>query len=112
MAHILDHPFTQFIIGGVILSGIAYLSNNVSTRAAAALSGIPLSIPAIYFIKEKEHISRFSWNATIMMVVLVLISFAFYHSFVNLGYTKEQSLFISMLVYSILTILAYYFLLI
>ena len=58
MTNYLDNPLIQFMIGGTILSGGAYVANNLNAFLAALVGSFPLELIMLFLIDESlEKIS-------------------------------------------------------
>ena len=51
----MDSIFGKFLIGGLTLSGITYLSNNVqNTLLASMFAAVPIAMPSTIFIHDSK----------------------------------------------------------
>jgi len=62
----------QFLLGGTLVSGITYLANNVSARAAAILVAFPIGLIPLFFLKDRNKERKLSFDTTITNVLVVL----------------------------------------
>lgn len=66
---VLDNPIMQFLLGGIILSGGAYLANFSHPIIAILLVSFPLELITLLLIKNKRRQEKF-----ILSWMLILIS--------------------------------------
>ena len=55
MPELLNNPIIQFIIGGSILSGGAYVANNFNPFLAALFGSFPLELLMLFLIHKSNN---------------------------------------------------------
>ena len=83
-----------FILGGVIVSGIKYTSQNMSQKYASIIGALPIGLFSILFIVKPKDSLEFIKNyiVQIFLIVIAGLSFIFIltiNTSLNL-YTKEK----------------------
>ena len=97
-----------FIQGGLLVSGIKYISDNYGGSYGAAFGGIPISICAIYYIKNLEIMDDYIYNYVIMTCILLLTSiFMFYLRSIKVN--RTYTIIYTVLFWAMLTLLKLYF---
>lgn len=99
----------SFTMAGAVVAGIQYLANEVDPALAAVLSGIPISIPSMLLVKSAKDSKEFIWDATIMITVLIIITYLTWYLYVKQGISKERSVVYSMSVWFVFAMLYYFF---
>ena len=66
-----------FLFGGVLLSLIEYLSNNVNPEYAGIISAFPIAIISTIFI-EKQKLPSYFFSYVRSLIVLVFLTFIYY----------------------------------
>ena len=65
---------STFIIAGTTVSGISYVANNLNPLAAGIISGVPISIPSMALIDNRNNQKQFILSAVITVAYLTLIT--------------------------------------
>ena len=92
---ILQSTFSQFIIGGLTVSGIGYTANVVSYPALAALiAAIPIGMPSTIFVNDNK-IEKYSYNLVLMTIILLLSSICNWVLIRFMHFNKYKSVAIS-----------------
>ena len=68
---ILENPLIQFLTGGIILSGGAYLANFAHPFLASLLIAFPLELLMLFLIKNKKR--RQAYTKSLILVSLSLL---------------------------------------
>ena len=104
----LVNYLNTFLISGSIVTGISYLGNSINPFIAGILSGIPISIPSLLLIVNKENQKTYLFSATIMGVLLSIVIFQCYYLYVKLNYNASRAVTISMITWGIGATLYYF----
>jgi hypothetical protein len=106
-----QHYGIAFLFGGTLMAFISYLSNHVSTRWAAILSSINLSIFVPLFIHRSRNVVNFVWNEIWLASFISIMSLVFYGVYLYTSH-KIFSLLASQLAFITLVYYAYDFILV
>lgn len=106
-----QHYGLAFLFGGTLMAIISFLSNHVSTRWAAILSSINLSIFVPLFIHRSSNVVNFVWNEIWLASFISIMSLVFYGIYVYTS-NKIVSLLTSQLAFIALVYFAYDFVLV
>jgi len=86
----------QFLIGGLTVSGISYVSNILNNPLLGGIiAGIPLGMPSTIFVKD-SNVKGYTWNLMIMSTVLLLSTILNWFLINIVRYDKYTSVMISM----------------
>ena len=66
-----------FLIGGVTVAGIKFLSNRVDPKYAAVLGALPIGLISTYYIKDTSKLDDYLTNYTIMAAILIITALTF-----------------------------------
>jgi len=103
----LNSTLGKFIIGGLTVTGISFVSNNVGdTILAGIIASIPIGMPSTIFVND-NNIKSYTWNLLVMTSVLVLSTIVNYYLINHAGYNKYKSVSISMILWIIFGALFY-----
>ena len=97
----------SFIIGGLTVSSISFISNYVSTSTAAILASINLSILATLFINDKQKTINFMWNEIFMTTILVSMAILYYIMFKHFSLNKITVIIICYIWFVLSTLIVY-----
>jgi hypothetical protein len=106
-----QHYGIAFIFGGTLMAFISYLSNHVSTRWAAILTSVNLSIFIPLFIYRSRNVVNFVWNEIFMALFISIMSLVFYGIYLY-SFNKIVSLLSAQLVFILLVYFAYDYILV
>lgn len=62
----------QFLIGGILVSTITFLGNNVSVELAAIITALPIGLIPIYYFNKKTIAQNFGLDATMTNLIVFL----------------------------------------
>ena len=95
--NIIDsYPF-KFLLGGIIVSSVSYLSNNLTnTVISGVIASVPIALPTAVFVK-KSKLKGYSTNLLIMTGVLFISTLVFWYLYNYLNLDKHISVLYSML---------------
>ena len=95
----LNSMMGKFIIGGLTVTGISFVSNNLGdTILAGIIASIPIGMPSTIFVND-NNIKSYTWNLLVMTSELVLSTIVNYYLINHAGYNKYESVSISMLLW-------------
>ena len=80
MPELLNNPIIQFIIGGTILSGGAFVANNFNPFLAALIGSFPLELLMLFLIHKSENRRNYAKSLAFINLSLVLAG-TFYYFF-------------------------------
>lgn len=95
----------QFIIGGLLVSGITFVGNNVSVKLAAIITALPLGIIPMYFFNKKVVAQNFGYDATLTNLI-VFLTYISYDRAIR-KYSPKKSLLIAFLTWMVLSVSLY-----
>lgn len=105
----MDKILEKFLIGGITVSGISYLSNNINdTLLASMFATIPLAMPSSIFIDDNK-VKGYSKHILLFDFFLLISTF---QNWVLLEYTKlnkYETVSLSMITFFILVYIYYIF---
>ena len=96
-----------FLIGGTVISGVKYASENIKNPAiAAVIGGIPTGLLSIYFVADSKSL-KYAHNYFFVTLALLIAIAIFYniHTYSNLS--KGAVLAISLVCWALLIIIRY-----
>lgn len=93
-----------FLIGGVTVAGIKYLSNIVSPAYTALLGALPIGYISTYFIPSEEKRKEYLVNYCYTLVTIILCAIA-YIFMLNMKIEKNMSLIIGCILIGTLSLL-------
>tara|TARA_B110000503_G_C7168283_1_gene422993 strand:- start:3638 stop:4033 length:396 start_codon:yes stop_codon:yes gene_type:complete len=104
----MDKLFITFLIGGLVVSSVSYLSNFVSNYYASILWAFPFTVlPTIYYLKHEGksnlYISDFLIKTSISILILVGVLATM--SYAVRYYSINTTILFSFVVYIILSLL-------
>jgi hypothetical protein len=103
----MDKILGKFLIGGITVSGISYLSNNIkNTLLASMFATIPLAMPSSIFIDDNK-VKSYSKHILLFDFFLLISTF---QNWALLEYTKlnkYETVTLSMITYFILVYIYY-----
>jgi len=104
----MDKLFITFLIGGLVVSSVSYLSNFVSNYYASILWAFPFTVlPTIYYLKHEGksilYISDFLIKTSISILILVGVLATM--SYAVRYYSINTTILFSFIVYIILSLL-------
>ena len=101
-----QHYGIAFLFGGALMTLVSFLSNHVSTRWAAILTSLNLSIFVPLFIHQSDKVLNFIWNEIWLALFISIMSLVYYIVY-QYSFNKIYSLLISQFVFIICVSLAY-----
>lgn len=101
-----QHYGIAFLFGGALMTFISFLSNHVSTRWAAILSSLNLSIFVPLFIHQSDKVLNFIWNEIWLALFISIMSLAYYLIY-RYSSNKIYSLLVSQFIFVVCVSLAY-----
>lgn len=105
----MDSILGQFLIGGLTVSGISFLSNNIGNPVLAGIvASIPIGMPSTIFVKDSQ-VPAYTWNLLIMTSVLVFATIINYYLVNHVKLNKYQSAGLGMSVWASLGFIYYLF---
>ena len=105
---ILDNPVTQFIIGGIILSGGTYLANFSHPLVAILLVSFPLELITLYLIRNNKRRKEFIYSWIIFLFISLCATVFLYFSLPIKSISFNFKLLITFFIMCILLILSYF----
>lgn len=100
MTNYLDNPLIQFMIGGTILSGGAYVANNFNAFLAALVGSFPLELIMLFLIQKSETRRHYAKSLVFINLALVVSGTLYYffepHDFLSKNYKILLALFVWM----------------
>ena len=78
MTNYLDNPLIQFMIGGTILSGGAYVANNLNAFLAALVGSFPLELIMLFLIQKSETRRHYAKSLVFINLALVVSGTLYY----------------------------------
>tara|TARA_B100001057_G_C22679447_1_gene883142 strand:- start:127 stop:468 length:342 start_codon:yes stop_codon:yes gene_type:complete len=108
LSEIFDSLLFKFLLGGFIISGISFFSNNIgNTLLAGIIACIPIEMAAIVLV-ENKRVKSYSWHILIMTCLLVIATSINYYLINNIKLNKYKSVFISISFWFIMALIYYY----
>lgn len=108
MDKVLDHPVSQFVLGGTILAGGAMLGNSMNPFFAALITAFPLELIMIFLIKKQEKRRHYAKSLSILAASLVLASLAYYFIEPTNKFSDNNEILLSILIWLVFAILGYF----
>lgn len=68
----------NFLVGGVTLSGIAFLANNISPELTGYVTAFPIGLIGMVFIHGYDNVIKFTISHGIALIILVFSYVCFY----------------------------------
>ena len=106
MANYRDY-ILSFLFGGILVSGIRFLANTVDPMYAAIIAAFPIGLISSYFIMThallKEYVTAYIKNIVILFVVALV-----FYQLLNLNYSSNTSLAITLVIWLVLNIALLY----
>ena len=96
----------QFVLGGSTVSGISYLSNQMSPLIGGIFGGIPIGLPSCVFIDDNKVLSYLQ-NLSAMTLILSFVTILAYLLKKYKKYDKFLITKICMSIWSLLAIIYY-----
>ena len=106
MANYRDY-ILSFLFGGILVSGIRFLANNVNPMYAAIIAAFPIGLISSYFIMTQPLLKAYITSYLKNVVVLFISSLVFYY-LLNLNYSSNASLAITLIIWIMLNIALLY----
>ena len=78
MPDLLDNIFVQFIIGGSILAGGAYVANNFNAFFAALIGSFPLELIMLFLINKSKTRREYAKSLAYINLSLVIAGTLYY----------------------------------
>ena len=92
----------QFIIGGITVASIAYLSNNLHDIAlASVVAAVPIGMPASIFVHDSRVVS-YSRNLVVSSLLLLVATVQNWYLLAYAKMGKYESVGYSMLTFAVL----------
>ena len=66
-----------FLIGGITVSGIKYLSNRVDPKYAAILGAFPIGLLSTYYITDMKNLSSYLDNYIKIIIIVAFSAFLY-----------------------------------
>ena len=98
----------QFVLGGTTVSGISYLSNQMSPLIGGIFGGIPIGLPSSILINDKKVVSYLE-NLSFMTIILSIVTILAYYFIRYKKMNKNKAILISMGAWFLLAALYYIF---
>lgn len=96
----------QFIIGGVLVSTISFVGNNVSVQLAAIITALPIGLIPIYFFNQKKIAQNFGLDATFTNLI-VFLTYLVYDNIIRRVNDPKEALFGSLIAWAIFSVILY-----
>ena len=107
----LENPVRSALLAAFIVGTAVYLAENNNPVLAGLLITIPISLPAIWFIKnDKSALKDYSWSFMLGFIVYCLAIILFYFLLTKFHYEKKEAIIISMSIWFIMIISVYFIL--
>lgn len=90
----------QFIIGGILVSTITFLGNNVSVELAAIITALPIGLIPIYYFNKTTVAQNFGLDATLTNLI-VFLTYIVYDYFIRRDGKPHISLLYAFLAWAI-----------
>ena len=93
---------TEFIIGGIFLSAISTIANNIDPGLAGLLVGIPTGLLLMYFIIDHDKTVNYTITHTISILILAITSVFFHYLYLIKKVPKNNTIIYSVIIWVIL----------
>ena len=105
----MDNILGKFLIGGLTLSGITYLSNNIqNTVVASMFATMPLAMPSTIFINDNK-VKKYSKHILLFDFFLLISTFQNWALLEYTSLNKYKTVSLSMITFFTLVYIYYKF---
>ena len=101
-------PIRASLLAALVVGTAVYLAENNSPVIAGLLVTIPVSLPAIWFIKnDKSALRDYAWSFMLGFITYCIAVIIFYCLITKLNYDKEKAIITTMGIWLLMIILVY-----
>tara|TARA_B110001450_G_scaffold240821_1_gene249834 strand:+ start:26 stop:379 length:354 start_codon:yes stop_codon:yes gene_type:complete len=104
-----NNPIIQFIVGGSILSGGAYLANNVNPFFAGLLAAFPLDLLMLFAIKDRKKRREYSKGLILFGTAIITAATTFYFIEPTNYINSSSEIIVAFIAWCIVSTMAYIF---